>query len=466
MKKSLLLAAAIAAVTPAFAVTDGSTYATIDGITCQSKWMDSRASNMFGFNSLPFISTTKARTAAIYTPADGGESKVIVGWSQTIANGETSDDYATIVFINFSNGTLEKSVQCTLNGEPIKGLLCANQVGCDAFGHIWFAGYIANLITGEGADAKSNNYRIYKLDNLETGACSVAADLQLPTDEAENNGRIDYCSIDGDITREKAPCTVMAATNGGINSVIGWTCQQNSSEWGPKLNGNSYFSGHPDDTYPAGQTTWGTAPTLTIVGSDEYTADLFYVDGFTTCPTLYDNELAMLESFDKAPDLAPKPGTNGVSEFTLGAKNFIVYSISQYDVTPGCQARIAELGEGQTMEGMKSYWEIPEKGLGEVSDGGTRYHGLNTRKYVDANGKEGVYLLDFKCFNGIGVYAVAEEGWVDPNLGGVNDVIADEDVNAPVEYFNLQGVSVNADNLTPGLYLTRQGKTVKKVVVK
>lgn len=49
---------------------------------------------------------------------------------------------------------------------------------------------------------------------------------------------------------------------------------------------------------------------------------------------------------------------------------------------------------------------------------------------------------------------------------GVNDVIADEDANAPVEYFNLQGVSVSAENLVPGLYISRQGKTVKKVVVK
>lgn len=38
--------------------------------------------------------------------------------------------------------------------------------------------------------------------------------------------------------------------------------------------------------------------------------------------------------------------------------------------------------------------------------------------------------------------------------------------NAPREYFNLQGISVNEENLVPGIYVVRQGKKVTKVVVK
>lgn len=47
---------------------------------------------------------------------------------------------------------------------------------------------------------------------------------------------------------------------------------------------------------------------------------------------------------------------------------------------------------------------------------------------------------------------------------GIADV--DADLNAPVEYFNLQGVRVAADQLVPGLYITRQGGKTSKVVVK
>ena len=47
---------------------------------------------------------------------------------------------------------------------------------------------------------------------------------------------------------------------------------------------------------------------------------------------------------------------------------------------------------------------------------------------------------------------------------GIADVEADE--NAPVEYYNLNGVQVKADSMTPGVYVRRQGKNVTKVMVK
>jgi DNA/RNA endonuclease YhcR with UshA esterase domain len=40
------------------------------------------------------------------------------------------------------------------------------------------------------------------------------------------------------------------------------------------------------------------------------------------------------------------------------------------------------------------------------------------------------------------------------------------DANAPVEYFNLQGVKVANDNLSNGVYIRRQGTSVSKVLVK
>ena len=52
----------------------------------------------------------------------------------------------------------------------------------------------------------------------------------------------------------------------------------------------------------------------------------------------------------------------------------------------------------------------------------------------------------------------------DPNAG-LNDVIADSDVNAPVEYYNLQGMRV-ANPEAGQLVIKRQGKTVSKIVVR
>ncbi len=49
--------------------------------------------------------------------------------------------------------------------------------------------------------------------------------------------------------------------------------------------------------------------------------------------------------------------------------------------------------------------------------------------------------------------------------GGIENVTATTDVNAPVEYFNLQGVRV-ANPEAGQLVIKRQGSTVTKIVVR
>ena len=52
-------------------------------------------------------------------------------------------------------------------------------------------------------------------------------------------------------------------------------------------------------------------------------------------------------------------------------------------------------------------------------------------------------------------------------LAGIEEIAGDlNNANAPVEYFNLQGVRVNAENATPGIYIRRQGSETTKVLVK
>ena len=51
------------------------------------------------------------------------------------------------------------------------------------------------------------------------------------------------------------------------------------------------------------------------------------------------------------------------------------------------------------------------------------------------------------------------------NLSGVEEVEAEEDVNAPAVYYNLNGVAVDAANLVPGLYIRVQGGKAAKVAI-
>ncbi|MDE5667927.1 MAG: Ig-like domain-containing protein [Duncaniella sp.] len=46
------------------------------------------------------------------------------------------------------------------------------------------------------------------------------------------------------------------------------------------------------------------------------------------------------------------------------------------------------------------------------------------------------------------------------------DSIGTDAANAPAEYFNLQGIRVDASALTPGVYIVRKGNEINKVVIK
>ncbi len=61
------------------------------------------------------------------------------------------------------------------------------------------------------------------------------------------------------------------------------------------------------------------------------------------------------------------------------------------------------------------------------------------------------------------VIHVTFNGKLDP--AGIDDVYMDNS-DAPVEYYNIQGMRVDGENLTPGIYVRRQGTDVKKVYVK
>ena len=58
---------------------------------------------------------------------------------------------------------------------------------------------------------------------------------------------------------------------------------------------------------------------------------------------------------------------------------------------------------------------------------------------------------------------------VEPQSTGVEEIessVIEENIDAPVEYYNLQGVKVNADNLNKGIYIKVQGKKVSKIYVR
>ena len=91
--------------------------------------------------------------------------------------------------------------------------------------------------------------------------------------------------------------------------------------------------------------------------------------------------------------------------------------------------------------------------------------GISVAKYA---GKTVHIAINVKTYEGealvldnLGVYgSVAKSGIDDIILGG------DSDANAPVHFYNLQGVEVSAENIPAGIYIRRQGNISTKILVK
>lgn len=476
MKKFLLLGAAVlglssmaSAQSVAVNVNDGHTYATDTetGVTCKSKWIIDRVHTSDTFMGLQFVKdyATKARTAII----DTKRSKIYVGYSKSAVVDSNSNDYAHLVIFDLETGKLEKELPLTYNGTAINGLLCANQVGIDDAGNVW--------ICGMYSDVNAKPAQIYVVEDFETGACKLVGEWKLPDEETDAAGRIDYWDVVGDITGATSNAVCMGAVGttaaGEKLCLYRWELAQGATEWVANEDDFAGYVSNTDlaETYPADQVTWGTsAATVKIVAEEGHVGSMFYVDGFTTCPSLYQTSLTMVESFASATDLAPAVGCNGVNEFVLDGdgteKPYIAYVEAQYNVSPGCRVNICQLGEGMTFEGMRKLWSVPEAGLGEVSDGGTRVHNIAIAKESDVAGKQGVYLLTYKCNNGLGLYCIAEDGFIDRFIdgNGVEGIEMDETIDGAAEYYNLQGVKVaNPEN---GLYIKKAGNKATKVLVK
>lgn len=49
---------------------------------------------------------------------------------------------------------------------------------------------------------------------------------------------------------------------------------------------------------------------------------------------------------------------------------------------------------------------------------------------------------------------------------GIEGIATEADGNAPAEYYNMSGMRVNGDNLTPGIYIVRKGSKTTKILVR
>ena len=406
MKKFLLSAAlALVAFASAFAVTDGQTYEPVNGIKIVNSWILDRFHTPTVFPKAEYCNT-RARTAVM------NNGVIYIARSEVkaavVAPGDTVAQ-SVIYRLDAKTGAELPALDVTLDGKPYGGLLAVNSIGRDNFGHVWVMPY----------SEKKAEVPVYTL-NVETGELTLVTTLS----KGDKIARTDYYDVIGEITREKAECNIMAAAALAA-TIYRWHADQGAEEFEGGFEGD--ISLEITSFFPETVTLWGYAPVVKMcydpASETPYAGELFYIDGFNSVPALYDVTGSLIDSFeavDKA--LYPEAGTNGVAEFSLDGRNFMVYSIAQYSGTGhGCQANIVELGEGMSLVGMTKYWQIPADSLGQTSDGGTRVHSFNV-EYNDA--QDVVTLFDFKCYNGMAVYQIGK------NVGGGEEPGTKGDINA------------------------------------
>ena len=418
MKRLLLLfllsATAAASV---WAVTDGVKYEPVNDINIVNLWIQDRAHTPDVWSNKPYCNTS-ARTAVM----KDGYIYITRSNANTVIQGTDTLSQSVIYKLDATNGELIKELPLTLNGNIYGGaVLSSNTVGIDNFGNLYMAPYTSELAAMQP---------VYLVDK-ETGELTLMGEL----DKGDALQRCDYIDVMGDITREQAECNIMTV---GASSeyIYRWHADQ-GGDWEGGFDGDPYLA--ILDFYPETVTQWGYAPVAKMVLEEEgnYAGELFYIDGFSSAPILYDVTGTMVDNFENVdPAFWPMDvGANGVCEFTLEGRNFIVFVAAQYTgvdeatmVNKACQVYICELGEGMALGGMQRYWMVPDE-LGAVSDGGTRVESMNVEYGVDDEGNEEVTLFIFKCYNGMAVYKIGRNVSSGEVPGIKGDVNGDGEVN-------------------------------------
>ena len=419
MKKLLLLTLFMAVVAVgARAVTDGVHYERVNGIGIKNMWVQDRAHTPGVWSNMPYCNTN-ARTAVM----KDGYIYIARSNANSVIQGTDTLSQSVIYKVDATNGELIKELTLTLDGAIYGGAtLSSNTVGMDNFGHLYMAPFSSIAATKQP---------VYLVDK-ETGELTLMGEL----DKGDVLQRCDYIDVMGDITREEAECNIMTV---GASSeyIYRWHADQ-GGDWEGGFDGDPYMA--ILDFYPETVTQWGYAPVakMVLAAEDDFSGELFYIDGFSSSPILYDLTGTMVDNFENVdPAFWPMDvGANGVCEFTLEGRNFIVFVAAQYTgvdeatmVNKACQVYICELGEGMALGGMQRYWMVPDE-LGDVSDGGTRVESMNVEYGTDDEGNEEITLFIFKCYNGMAVYKIGANITSDePEPGVPGDVNGDGEVN-------------------------------------
>jgi len=368
MKKILLGAIALFGALEVYAAIDPATYTPISNTTLTSVWSQSRQ-----VGSLPTYITDPA----------GANGTGDLSRGMTYANGKlyvpfrlANGSVIAIYVYSATDGSFIKRVDLDPNlfsgvGYPL------NCIRTDAAGHLVISNMTLDLGTGR--------LLVYRMDNEDATPVKVL-DFTINTPETGlDGGRIDYLSVYGDLATNGY---IIAAVSGppaaGTSERIWrWDIVNGVAPAGPLLPDGSDFdpnfhiytvSGYD----PSTSVDFGTAPFILPIDNQ-----FFYVDGASTYPTLYKvgsdgMSVSLYDGFDPAgvSDLRPAASNpNGCAEFTVGGRNFFIFSTTDavaYSPIQMSSFVLNEFGPATAeypkgFAGMSHLYTFPTAGMGSTN---------------------------------------------------------------------------------------------------
>lgn len=228
------------------------------------------------------------------------------------------------------------------------------------------------LITGLPTSS-AQRFMVYEVD-LETGAATEVINERL-ADNPDFEGvtaRFDAMGVNGDI---HGNACVMAACAGGGLDVFRWLIIDGEAQPAELI---SMLLNPETDAYQWKITGWGTAPQ--IFPQDEI-GSLFYVDGNTATPMLFDEGGYLVDDMINCPAglrVWNNPGDTtdlkadlcGLQEFQVGDEYFMIMIGTHTPSTPPQAFALYKFAdEGRAFEGLEPLWYFPADGLGGASNG-------------------------------------------------------------------------------------------------
>lgn len=337
-------------------------------MTLKSKWM---YSNKLGNYTAAADLIAPANTARGMAVKDGKmlfidrTNKQIV-----VVNGATGAKEAPIKLADNVFKYLGRNKANTADSLIYTGTLQFNDIKIDNAGNV----LVGNLYEASATNP-NQRFQIWKID-LATGNGSVIVDdylSRLYPAATSTTLRFDAFGVYGDVNTS----AIIMAANAKAMEAYKWTIKDGAVLGDPVL---IELDNLTEGTYLTGKANPGAAPQ--IFPLDE---NYFYLDGNETYPTLMDKDGNVVDGFYAKPsaikDSVTAPLTNpktiwtmvtsqnGLAEFEVAGKYFLIMASSNTDKTPPSAFRLFQFADaGKAFSGLTCLWTFPQAGVGAASN--------------------------------------------------------------------------------------------------